>query len=386
MQSIRIGFHIFCRNLLINGILILQIIIAFWMLIFTLGTFQYEAYTVRLFRPLRENSLYFSPVSEEEDLSSVFAKLQDVKQVFTIDQYLLINGNERIEIAAYDDALLKLLNYETEGRNLTEDIGLDNGTIPAVLVYETGEVKLGTEFEGSFLYNENSAVIKVVGVLKLPQVLEFAICGGIDCTDLFRYIHSEKRGAALIIVNKNALSGYENCRLATQRGAYIQLNSDEYLEENYAVLQDYGVISIGDKLYADGLVETNKILKSFLPFVFFIGAISLVGIVGLGVLSICNHNRILAVYYMTGCRWKDCCRVAFAYLSIAIVIAAFFNILLWIFLSKTMDWAANGLLVNGWSFVFAAILYGIFLLVAWLTPYLVLKHKTPLDMMDNRMV
>ena len=149
-----------------------------------------------------------------------------------------------------------------------------------------------------------------------------------------------------------------------QKFGYIR---DQYGEENFQTIADQSEKYL------------NDIYIHMLPIVLSAAVVVLAGLIGSIAISTVRQKKHFGIFFLCGCRWKDCTKIILAYLTILFAMAAALTIL-GIIVMKILNmdyligsvYSFNNLLVSIFEIV---VMY----LLAIILPHSIIKNSSPVE-------
>jgi hypothetical protein len=402
MKFLDLGFRIFCRNTVLNLILVCQLAASLVLVNITLGQLNGQRLTLTFFESIAgEKGAYFMP-SIEDYLSlqvdaldtperySILEELSGVKAVSACYQFTFYREGEIFEAFAYDSYMSEKIRLPLLKGVWFTEFPAEEGVVPVVV---------GSEDHG-FIYGQTIPVnirdadtqaalnLKVVGVLRQPLYALGYSRGGTTITgnDIFERYDENYRGGPLIIFSREALAEYRDCYFSKHVNRLVffdeNIGSEEYLR-NLELMSTRGFVQTIDEMYALGRKEIGDNIKSMLPFIICTFSIAAVGLASLTILNAIRQRKIFAIYYLCGSKWKDCFKILAGYLLTVIILSLSLLAFVYGMALLTGNFYRRGLFIYI-SFNNLLATLGLCLVVIILSlviPYLILKNTYPAEIL-----
>ena len=261
---------------------------------------------------------------------------------------------------------------------------------------ENGEVEIvisgGTDAALDRVYSMPFGKVKVVGILtdntyvppgEYPQNVE-------DKLSIFDYYkpfdcHISTR-APFALADQNLFEGMDG--VSWDSAWFISYEdglSEEDMAYNTNYLKQFGQVrdQYGEETFttlaAQSEAYLNDIYMRMLPILIAAAVVILAGLVGSIAVSTLKQIKNFAIFFLCGCRWKDCVRIIMAYLTMLFAAAAVLTVLcIAVMKIINMDYLIgsvydlNNLIV---SVAEIAVMY----LLAFILPHHIIKTTSPVE-------
>lgn len=420
MKYIKYGFHIFSKNMLLNGILAVQLAATLVVVNITVGKYNLQIQSVRQFSSVeRSSGVYFMPTydlfeysgGDEENASAeassseddsaetsvanapVWKEIKGVSSVATIEQLAFKNtayAADPIEAKAYSDILVEKFRPVLEKGVWLTDADTQNGVIPAVVVGNRGLFRLGDVVDFT-TYGDvaKPCKIRIVGIMNsLSMQLDFTCSGEkITCADLFQVYNDRFKEVPEFLMKQSDIKELKASVYVTQSNCMAFFKDtlpEETVNANLAVLKKYGFVGTFSELYAGGVQTVKTEFRSVLSIAVCLLGIAVIGLISMTILNSLKHMKLFSILYICGCRWKSLTLIFAGYLfcvlltallgvfavgCIAVVTDLFFKMQL-LLLADNL-WASGAVLL----LVGAAAMIPPFLYLKNLSPVTILKQQ-----------
>jgi|GEM_PF-2501461 hypothetical protein len=401
MKYLILGFNLFCRNIILNLILVLQLVVATVLINMALGLINSYFIIQTYFEKIAdEKGAYFMPLTEaihnphldvDSDIDDVLAELKEVKEVSTIYKYYFKKDGNCYLATSYDSYISRKIKLALSKGVWYSDSQVEEGIVPVVVSsqskgFEIGRVIPVTIYDPSNdpSGEEPAVKLKVVGVLKPPPyILSYSGGGSATSSDrIFNRYNEKFVGAPAIIFERSALGEYTDYYL--HRDPFLMVFFNDSITEavynnNLEKMAKRGFVQPIDQMYLEGEKKIKDEIKYKLPLIICILSISLIGMVSLNILNTLLHRKVFAIFYICGSRWKNCLWILLAYMLFMVFLSLL--ILLVIFYLATQ----NGTIIDMGiyiSFNNVLVTFGVNLAIIILSlviPNIILKNTYPIQ-------
>ena len=401
MKYLRLGYNIFCRNIILNLILILQLSVALILVNMVLGQVNAYKITSDLFENLlTEKGVYYMPsmpgiFPEEgrvrEDVASGLTHVKTSAGVYQFYFYSESNADLSIPAMAIDRLLADKLRYPLKKGVWPTDAGATEG-IPVVVSSEKHGFQVGRTVSVAArqgLGGKSKVSLKVAGVLRSPvYALNFNRSGNVVSSgDVFAQYDEERYDVPLLIFCIDDLGRDTDLYYTANINSLIFFQEgigQEDIEANLAFLRNRGYAETLDVMYANGRKDIKTNITSFLPFIISILSISLIGLVSLNLLNTILHMKVFAVYYICGSRWKNCFLVIVSYMFIIFYISLLLVAGMYYYLRCSNAFHHLGLQLALNNILVSVGLYALVMSLAAVAPWFILTAAYPQEIIRRQ--
>lgn len=255
-----------------------------------------------------ENDFNYIPESDNQYEANVYTYNKNVIDLYTP---VMADGEWLSEVESYSD---------------------EENVLHAVITENDYGLKVGDVYTQGLFVNDSgykNFKIKVIGVMKsgtrsFGMVDEYDSRIKLTAKDMYKSYSTEQEGVPLVLFSADELNKY-NCYSFISGRSMIKFKdglSDEEYEK--AVESSYGLGTFIEfkEIRENSLKEVKSELIVLTPI---IGGIILLVIVSVLSMSAVNTNKQLrnyGIYYMCGCRWKQCTMINALSIFIAEIAAA----------------------------------------------------------------
>ena len=383
---IHFSFQLYKKNFLSNLILVFQFTLSIIIVNIMIGHINLLSLSTALFEPLsRIDGGIYMPIAEENSLQ-LEENMKPVASLHTIDQYIVYYQGHEIPMFAYDSDIIQLFSpHLTAG-----GIWLDEGTsdaVPIVILKNSFGISPGKSYEIIDHLN-NVATVFVFGQFSSPAFLL-----NLDFTSnhatpnhLYRFYDSYYSGYPVIATTKEAISKTSLSKVATQHSTIVFFEHPITENErtnflNY--IESKGFFTTFAEISEQGKTYQGEILLQFIPYFVCAISVSLIGLLGLTILSLLQNMKTISVFHLLGNPWRSCSRICFqnsvitAFLSLMIVVAI-------IYLSNYITpLAAQGIVLQFNNILFTVLIYALFLLVSFTVPCAFFSKKSSIQLLKK---
>ena len=398
------GYSVFCKNIVLNLILIVQLVASVVLINIAIGNVNAQRAGLRLFENVKnEDAVYFNldfQSNKEAILNDkmievndkAFKKLCGVESASYINDYLFSLNDARYNAYGYDSYISNKMKLPVSRGIWLTEAETEKDVIPVVVSSETKELSLGKTviMQGKdSMGNLTELKLKVVGVLKSPAfVPTFTGSRGYatPCTFLFSMYNEKFNETPAIIFEKGKLDGIAKIETNPESACIIKFSqniSQSALQKNIEILRNTGDVATFDKMYVSGQKEVKDKINDSLPLIICILALSLVGLVSLNVLNTATQVRNYAIFYICGGRWKNCFFISLCYTLVVTAISLVISLLIYYvanFMGKIYE---LGLCFLPNNYLATAAVYLLVIILSLITPYIMLKRTYPIQIIKE---
>lgn len=257
----------------------------------------------------------------------------------------------------------------------------------------------GTDAQLNQVYNTERGKMKVVGILTESTYIPPADrnYGNMDhplsLFDLYQsYDPSVATTLPFALTDQNLLNPDDEIVFIPEGLWFISFGqslSDEDFQSNIEYLSKYGTISGIDKpdtfssIDAQSQQDMRDVYLRMLPIVLAAAIVVMSGLIGSIAIAAIRQKKNFSIYFLCGCRWKDCTKIMLAYLSILFALAAVLTVLA-IVVMKFMNMDALIGSVYGWNNVLFTVLeIAVMYLLAMILPHRIIKSSSPVESLKS---
>ena len=353
MTYFKLGGHLFSKNPLLNGAIILQLAIAIVIFNYLIIHINIPYETASLLEDIHgEQAVYIQPspvyrfgwmdeqvqssqpgieksvvISDtsgttQPSLHDLVRDLSQVERISQIRDYPVKNDDQDFMLRSYDSYLANKIKLPVTEGIWFSDATPEEGIVSVVALAGQG-FKLGDIIDMEvYSVSSNDQIkskfirIKITGLLSISTFyLDFSSGGTpIYASDLFEKA-SQVSASPLLFCCEQDMTNYVDYAI-TQNNSLIFFEkgiNDETLNKNIEIISTRSFrVDLIDDMIIGGKAIALKEVVAMLPIAIFIFAIGLSGLLSLLVLNTLLHRKIYAIYYICGCRWRDCMKVTSA--------------------------------------------------------------------------
>lgn len=334
---LRLGFHIFSKNLIANIILIIQLAVSIILLNIVMGIYN-EAYSkLEILSGFDlDNTVYQCLVDElisEPNIGKYKEKLgvsDDIK-IEPIMEGAAMSEYGSLCCVAYGSNTSTSMRLPMKSGLWYDDCEKEDGCINAVVLgdsrYKIGDVYEMTFFDYSSssektysfkitgIADENTGVVmgnKAANILNTKVMFEIfdkTEYGG-DALLLFDYQDSDIEGQLFCLPSLFAFS---------ENGAYMS-------EKDIDAFKRFGSTFTMRNIYDNTKEELKSEIHGVLPIAISITFIGIIGIICLVILNTLKSRKTFAVYFICGMRWKSCIKIIIGHILCIFAGAVFLSV------------------------------------------------------------
>jgi len=367
MGSIKLAYHIFCKNLLSSIIVTVQIVALLFITNEIIVTTNDFYKTVNIYN--------------ECGLSDIKGVIVDCGSENSISPKVLesIDGIKYCETG--NTIMYDYYNFITYSRNFVEDykpkisegkwLNEYNGemdTIPVVLTYPVSDFRVGDIIT---IDEELDIKINIVGVLNDPYYFSLSAGGtGMNTRYVMKNAYSAYSYMPLLTLSDyvELFPGYEYNSLSGTGKAIILKNSAD--EEKALEITNKNYVSRTFKdILEFGKDEAFARIRALSPFVLLLFLISIIGLAGCISLSTLKNLNFYSVLYLQGASAQKSTFISMIYVTFYILIAFILFLSIFFAAGKTMC-------IYNWI---ASVLILCLLITLSFIPYKILKSNPPIE-------
>ncbi len=411
-MSFKLGWIDFKRNLLIQGIIILLLMVTFLAAISMVSAVEVKLKQYIVFKEyLDYNGIYImSDMMQNNESHTLFRDAEEMKEflpeaeeVFTVaklwEPYI---GDTQINAWCYSSDIIKRLSPELEGGRWFKEQDNNETVLKAVVSHNEDGWKTGDIVTMTTPLTGAEQKIEIIGVLQDNESLfyynDLAQPKG-DYRDFYYTYNYENEGRiplfifsdSQILKNMNNQEfAYLNFRLNSEKGFQRQVTagtvviypeniSEASIKEDINRLNQESRIhhtaalsDMGEKSQKYIFKELNDLLPIALcTFIFIV-----VAGISANVISVKKHLKNYAVYYICGLQWKQCSFISLCS-SLLAVMAAFGLLFFSVgWLQVLGKWKNTAMQMGVWQILICAGVLFFYVFAAWLLPRTIVKNTS----------
>lgn len=415
----------FIRNIKFNVFIIVQLAFVFAMIVFMISSVQQN---LRYYLPLNDflgkdgvyitSGLQFNSIVENNDddslleYSNYFDEALYAKELFLYGEfsdseiakskedlsYIPESDNQyEANAAAYYKNVIDLYTpVMVDGEWLSEADNYSNeeNVLHAVITENDYGLKVGDVYTQSLAITDSgykNFKIKIIGVMKsgtrsFGMITDYDARIRYTAADMFKSYSTEQEGVPLVLFSMDELNKY-NCYSFFCGGTMIKFK-DGLSDEEYqkAIESSYGLGTYIEfkEIRENSLKQIKSELTVLTPIV---GGIILLVIVSVLSMSAVNTNKQLrnyGVYYMCGCKWKQCTMINVLSIFIS-EIAAGILAYIGLRLAEIFGFLKNTVVTLGaWQLIGCLCVVVITLIASLIMPVLIIGKSTPREIIKSK--
>ena len=406
------GYRIFKKNRILNGILALQIFISILLLNLTIGRYSMQMQSVTMFADLIDHQgIYYmpadifeyEPVDQDNDILhnnlSSQADFSTLKKVNCLGSIHMLafqpdNVDSPIDTIVYADCLIdKLPSFFKPQLWQTVKAQEDGKTIPVIILSNLFKNKVTSSrmlVRGSQWTNTPEyRMVDIKGKSHTGNLyLDFSSSGsGISCLDLFTVYNDRFKQSPLFLTRESAIQSitpYIFASLSCQMIFFEPDISEADMQYNITQLEKTGSVKTFSQLYQEGLETTRSDSSSLLSVVICFFAVSLVGIISMTVLNTLRYLPMFSVYYICGCRWRNCAWIILAYLLCMFAVVAAAALIFWPYMVIKDLLFSMQILLTGYNILATAAMLLLVVALALIPAFVALKARSPMQILRDK--
>lgn len=381
------GFNIFCRNLTLNLVLVIQLTVAILLINTVLGQYNSHHATLRLFKNIaEEKGVYYMPSRGWEDFD--YGSLKNVKSVSEMSQAWLYKENRpgiTINAIAFDYYVSSKIKFNLEKGKWFTEAEVEEGVIPVVVSSEKYGFEIGQTVPLLMGYADDvvSLTFKVVGVMSAPlYTLNYSIGGNmISFHDLFSLHNEERFLTPLLVFDRAALPPHSDM-YETKGYKLIFFDntiSKKDFEDNLSNLSTHAFVQPIDVMYNIGKQEVKTTIRSFLPFIIASLSISVIGLISINILNTFLQLKVFAIYFLCGSRWRNCLFIMLYYMLNIVYLSLLLLGAMYFYFKQSGVLFYSGIHLTQINIIATLGVYAMVLVISLMTPFLILKNAYPIE-------
>lgn len=375
----KLNATLYRKNLSSNLILILQISITVIIMNMLVGNINLIKKTSMLFEPIAQiNGGLFMPLSADEDCDFLF-DIHSIESMYSVDQYLVSYNGYEILLFAFDSALADKFTPE-----LSKGDWINNAQSRDYL--SVVMLKSKAEFVINHCYtvqnfNNDAIDLKIIGQLKEPSyILNLNYTSNnIQPNHLLRYYNSAFSGQSVFLALKDEILQFTDYKVGTQVSKIVVFDNDATNEEISMAIRE--IKKTGDFTFLSDIQERGykyekEILKGYIPYFVCALSISVVGFLGLIILSILRNMHTYSILHLVGvssykCAWMcfENCLLTFLFSSLLVVTA---------YVSLKIFDPYNAMIINEINVRVTLLFYMLFSVISFMFPRVYLSISSPI--------
>lgn len=337
--------------------------------------------------------LYANQLSVEGEISdSEIAKTQEDSSYIPESD----NQYESNAYAYYKNVIDLYTPVMVDGEWLSEADNYSNeeNVLHAVITENDYGLKVGDVYTQSLAITDGgykNFKIKIIGVMKsgtrsFGMIYDYDARIRYTAADMFKSYSTEQEGVPLVLFSMDELNKY-NCYSFISGGTMIKFK-DGLSDEEYqkAIESSYGLGTYIEfkEIRENSLKQIKSELTVLTPIV---GGIILLVIVSVLSMSAVNTNKQLrnyGVYYMCGCKWKQCTMINVLSIFIS-EIAAGVLAYIGLRLAEIFGFLKNTVVTLGaWQLIGCLCVVVITLIASLIMPVLIIGKSTPREIIKSK--
>lgn len=333
MKKLTVMFSYLQKNLLPLVVIAITMTVSLFLIITTVGEFQYQTYARNVFANSGlENSVYFCKSFDPSVDRNANQWIYDAASEYeAFDKYLVCDSaidsidNQVVNVMYQSDDLLQAFKL-----NVTKGRWLDSNATQAEVVL-TGFACTGKHIGDKIVF-ESGVEATVVGLIEGNSLyLSFNRSSTrMTANNLFESVDS----CAFINAEQLAPSCIEQVKPAVSRNAIICYKNDASYEEKMELLkylEQQGLCYSYETLLENTDEDIQMALRKSLPLPLFLLIIMSISVICVGAVIVQRTMPEQAKYYLVGCSKKEGVRLITGALFVAFMVPVLINVLLAIF-------------------------------------------------------
>lgn len=369
MRLMKFSYHLFCRNILISILIVVQLVVSLLLLNDVIETANGYFVTVDEYASCNLPNINGLIVDSEEKIPNrILNKISKDSIKYKENGYSVFYSD--FKLYGYSKEFVKDYVPEIKEGKWLDQCSTNSKVVPVVIPYsDFNEYSVGDEIE---IDSDNNIVAKVVGILKSSYYCSFN-GGGIfyNTKTMLKSVNDSDNTSTPLLTLSNYLPKDGMYSRVSQ--AIIFKNGSDIKEAGKVLSEYYEVRSFKDVM-DNGVSEAFGRVRVLGPLIITLLLVSIFGMIGCIAISTYKNIKFFSVLYICGASSKKCFLISILYTAIYIVITliAFFIIFVFV-MDKSLCW------LN-----YIALLIMILMLLSLsLIPYKILKNNPPIKVLKE---
>ena len=250
----------------------------------------------------------------------------------------------------------------------------------------------GTTAELNKVYDSSFGKLKVVGILTQTTYIPpgpFTTDNQTEQRSLFDYYQTFDNTVSLhapfLIADQQLYPSAYWFPDSIWFVSYGKNISEEDFQENNAYLRNFGTIRsrYGEENFQTIREQSRKAINNIylrmLPIILAAAVVVLAGLVGSIAMATVRQKKNFGIFFLCGCRWKDCTRIVLAYLSILLAAAGVLTVIgVFVMNALNMEYLIGA--VYGWNNLLISLLeLAVLYLLAMILPHHIIRAASPVE-------
>lgn len=332
--------------------------------------------------------------NDENTFEDILLHLENVEDISKLYYYSGETNSNQIDaydnflsVCATDDFLVPALSFQLLSGEWYNSALKDNA-VDVVISETRNKLRIGDTFVVNFTDSPEdlgiSVTMRVKGILRSPvYYLSYGASGDELCSlDLIEYFNTDSEERPLILCSQSALVAYlnksgissDNCIILFEKGI-----TQEAFQNNLTYLSDYGYVATKQDLKQNTIEQIRISLYQYFPLSLFLLLIGVIGLMSVTILNIIYYRKHFAIFFICGCKWKQCIQINLFYILYAVVFA---------FLILTGYYKMFGeynhlrfMVISHYNMWSTAFVCALIIGASALAPYILMRKLTPKEIM-----
>ena len=401
----KLGYMEFLRNLGINLIIILELVLVLMSVIFTVSSVKSQLrYYIPLSDMLNSDGFYATPqmsiggvkvenfLTSEKDIKEKYPQTKDVIAPTTFGANLRKSENISYEFRGigYDSAIIENFKPILVSGKWLDSIDKDANTLHLVVSKNYNSITTGDKFELTVGETGKTLKVEIIGelmdgavIFKRPQKLSDVT--KIDSCFINYKISDEENNPPIVIASQEELDKLEIYSYI-DKCAFVSLKdkaTNEEKEELENALELAGGCKDMDDIKQNSLVDVRKDLIFLTPIVFGVLIFTIVTIICMSAINAKKQLRSYGIYYTCGSRWRQCIMISAFSSLITEVIACILSALVLV-LAQSFGLLAETVIEFGlWQAVACAAVLVLNLITSVIMPIIIIGKTQPREIIKS---
>lgn len=334
---LRLGFHIFSKNLIANIILIIQLAVSIILLNIVMGIYNEANSKLEILSGFDlDNTVYQCLVDElisEPNIGKYKEKLA-VSDDIKIEPIMAGTATSEYGSAccvAYGNNTSASMRLPMKSGLWYDDCEKEDGCINAVVLGDS-RYKIGDVYEMTFFdyssSSEKTYSFKITGIAdeNTGVVMGNKAANILNTKVMFEtFDKTEYGGDALLLFDYQDLDIEERLFCQPSLFAFSE-NGASMSEKDIDAFKGFGSTFTMRNIYDNTKEELKSEIHGVLPIAIAITFIGIIGIICLVILNTLKSRRAFAVYFICGMRWKSCIKIIIGHILCIFAGAVFLSV------------------------------------------------------------
>lgn len=369
MRLMKFSYHLFCRNILISILIVVQLVVSLLLLNDVIETANGYFVTVDEYASCNLPNINGLIVDAEDKIPNrILNKISKESIKYRENGYSVYSGE--FKLCGYSKDFVKDYVPEIKEGKWLNQCSTNSKVVPVVVPYsDFNEYSVGDEID---IDSDNNISAKVVGILKSPYYCSFSGAGiYYDTKTILKTVNDEDDASTPLLTLSDYLPK-DSLGFRSSQAIIFKNGSD--IKEADKVLSKYYEVRTFKDVMDNGISEAFSRVRTLGPLIITLLLVSIFGMIGCIAISTYKNIKFFSILYICGASTKKSFLISILYTAIYIVITliAFFIIFIFI-MDKSLCWL---------NYI-ALLIMTLMLLSLSLIPYKILKNNPPIKVLKE---